>query len=314
MTIGPDIGSADPILSIGAIGVLILNSTGVAGDFTVNLGINLDILEVDVYARVIFNSSGGDMTLRLPDELYDYLNELGADTLAGVANPGELATDLLARLVACPGGPANELRCYTISGRSPNLVSGTGPDVVTINWLLGDGPAPDLSAQPSEAYIVAVVDGDLTLLGFASASVFGAIRISESEFELIADLTFQLGPNPAVSLMVDVSAIAEISSAGFYLNASVDIEANLLSVFDLDVSGTVTIDTRGLEPVLRARPLGLGLDPEGGLAQRQPRDQGRRRARRGRLVHRREPLGPLRTARTERERLHRLVGQLLASP
>ena len=58
MTIGPDIGSADPILSIGAIGVLILNSHGAAGDFTVNLGINLDILEVDVYARVIFNSSG----------------------------------------------------------------------------------------------------------------------------------------------------------------------------------------------------------------------------------------------------------------
>ena len=66
MTIGPDIGSADPILSIGAIGVLILNRDGVAGDFTVNLGINLDILEVDVYARVIFNSSGSDMTLAPP--------------------------------------------------------------------------------------------------------------------------------------------------------------------------------------------------------------------------------------------------------
>ena len=41
MTIGPDIGADEPILSIGAVGVLILNSTGVAGDFTVNLEINL---------------------------------------------------------------------------------------------------------------------------------------------------------------------------------------------------------------------------------------------------------------------------------
>ena len=44
--------------------------------------------------------------------------------------------------------------------------------------------------------------------------------------------------------MVHASAIAEISSDGFYLNTNVAIEASLLSVFDLNVTGTIVIDTR----------------------------------------------------------------------
>ncbi len=171
MTIGLDIGSADPILEIGAVGVLILNSHGAAGDFTVNLGINLDILDVDVYARVIFNSSGIDMTLRLPDKLYDYLNDLDTAAVAGVANPGALATNLLQRLVACPGDPSGELRCYTIRGAVPDLVttlpSGvTVPDEQTIDWLLGHGGSPHENA--AGPYVVAVIDGHLTLVGFAT--------------------------------------------------------------------------------------------------------------------------------------------------
>ena len=183
------------------------------------------------------------MTLRLPDKLYEYLTSSARAAVEGVANPGPLAEDLLDRLVACPGGPAGELRCLTISGAVPNLVSGTGPDDATINWLLGNGGTPNENA--AGPYVVAVVDGELTLVGFASASLFGAIAISGSEFELIADLNFQLGPEPLRLADGDVSAIAELSSAGFFLDASVDIEANLLSVFDLDVSGTLTIDTRG---------------------------------------------------------------------
>ena len=249
MTIGPDIGSADPLLSIGAIGVLILNRDGIAGDFTVNLSMGgpiTSILSIDVYARVIFNTAAKDMTIELPDELYDYLDELNTATVEGIANPGPLAQDLLDRLEDCdPGDGIDERRCYVISGRSPNLVSGTGPDVATVDWLLGDGPKPDLSGQPLEAYLVAVIDGRITVLGFASADVFGAIRISGSEFELIAHFGFQLGSNPAVAILVEADAIAEISELGFYLAASVNIEANLLSVFDLDVSGDLLIDTRG---------------------------------------------------------------------
>ena len=249
MTIGPDIGSVDPLLSIGAIGVLILNSDGIAGDFTVNLemgGPIEEILDVSVYARVIFNTAAKDMTIELPDELYEYLDNLTGDVIEGVANPGPMAQDLLDRLEDCdPGDGVVQLRCYTISGRAPNLVSGTGPDVATVDWLLGDGLKPDLSSEPLEAYLVAVIDGEITILGFASAEVFGAIRISGSEFELIAHFKFQLGSNPAVSILVEADAISEISALGFYLSASVSIEANLLSVFDLDVSGSLLIDTRG---------------------------------------------------------------------
>ncbi len=243
MTVGPDIGSDDPLLSIGAVGVLVLDQDGVAGDFTVNLqagGPLSDVLSLSVYARVVFNTAGKDMTVELPEELSGYLTDLGTSSVKGVSNPGRLADALIDRLEPC-----GDLLCYTISGRSPNLVSGTGPDDATIAWLLGDGPKPDLSGQDLEPYLVAVVDGRLTLVGFASATVFGAIRIADSEFELIADLQFELGTSRDVGLMVDVSAIAEISSAGFYLQATVDLEANLLSVFDLDVSGTLTIDTRG---------------------------------------------------------------------
>ncbi len=177
MTIGPDIGSADPVLSIGAVGVLILNRTGVAGDFTVNLEINLKdsegdpILEVDVYARVIFNSSGTDMTLRLPDKLFEYLTELGEDTVEGVANPGPLAEDLLERLVACPGGPPDELRCVTISGAVPNLVSGTPGPRRRHDQLAARQRRHAQRERDPGPYLVAVLDGELTLVGFASASI-----------------------------------------------------------------------------------------------------------------------------------------------
>ena len=89
MSIGPDIAAAkdgddttDPLLSIGAIGVLILNGDGIAGDFTVNLSIGgpiAAIIEVDVYARVIFNTAGKDMSLRLSDDLVDYLYKMATE-------------------------------------------------------------------------------------------------------------------------------------------------------------------------------------------------------------------------------------------
>ena len=248
MTIGSDIGPGkDPLLSIGAIGVLILDQDGVAGDFTVNLttgGSLATKLDLDVYARVIFNTTGEDKTLRLPAELSAYLAALGTADAAGVAKPGRLATDLVKRLVDCGDG---EISCYTIDGRSPDLVDGQGADDATIAWLLGKPGAakPDMTDRTYESYVVAVIDGTLTVEGFASATVSGAITISDSKFELIADLEFQLGSNPAVALMVKASVIAEISAAGFYLDADVAIRANLLSVFDLDVSGSLTIDTRG---------------------------------------------------------------------
>ncbi|MCU1538730.1 MAG: hypothetical protein JWP82_3081, partial [Humibacillus sp.] len=256
MTIGPDIGSADPLLSIGAIGVLILNKDGVAGDFTVNLSIGgpiADVLSLDVYARVIFNTAAQDMTLRLPDELYSYLDALDTAAVQGVATPGPLATDLLARLAVCPGDSSGQKRCYTISGRSPVLLTADNkPNAATINWLLGAPGATTPTLGSNAAYLVAVLDGHLDVLGFASADVFGAIRISQgahagAEFELIADMDFQLGPTPSVSLMVNVKAITSINSTGLYLAAGVTINANLLQVFQLNVAGNLIVDMQGPE-------------------------------------------------------------------
>ncbi|MDX1744801.1 MAG: hypothetical protein R3324_02590, partial [Halobacteriales archaeon] len=245
--VGPDIGtSGDPLVTIGAIGVLILNEDGAAGDLTVNLGVNVPRLTVDVYARVIFNSSANDQTMAIPQRLYDYLVAIrdGHLSAGDLNDPGDLVIDLIDRIDACT---ALSEPCLTISGDKPNLVSGTEPDSDTIQALLGDD-TKTISYSGTGPYVVIVIDGEITVVGFASAAGFGAVGVSTTEFELILDVEFVLGPGPSVSLKVGAKAIAEISDDGLFLDIAVDLEANLLSVFDLDVNGQMTIDTRASQP------------------------------------------------------------------
>ena len=288
MTIGPDIGSDDPIAQIGAVGVLILNGDGVAGDFGINLSLNVPLLTVGVDARLVFNSTGEDQELRIPDRLLDQMIDLAAATgdvscavddedtcsIAGVGGtecytstdpacvPDGLIGNVLANLRVCTADAADpdaERTCYVIDKRVPNLISGAGATAgadedtisallrkpgftdVDINWVAcGETDEPACGA-----YIVIALSGNIAVDGFASATGVGAIAISSTGgFQLALDVTFQLGASDTVGFSVDVRAVVAISDAGFLLSAQVAIDVDLLSVFEIDVTGSLVIDTR----------------------------------------------------------------------
>ncbi|MFT4837570.1 MAG: cell division septation protein DedD, partial [Nonlabens sp.] len=257
MRIGSDVSNdttTEPIVSIGALGVLILNSAGVAGDFTVELDLNVPLLEVEVGARVLFNSGATDQVLELPDMLFEYLEEIrdeefGGDT-GGLDDPVGLVSELIDRLEPCAddtdGDPLTD-RCYVISGQAPELITGAGAtlnfNADTVAALLGDD-TKTVTYLGDGPYIAVVVSGRINIAGFAEFQGLGVIAVSGDAFQFGLAVTFQIGSNPAVSLNVGAKAVAIFDNAGFAIKADVVIQANLLSVFDLNVAGSLVIDTR----------------------------------------------------------------------
>ncbi|MBY5161789.1 choice-of-anchor D domain-containing protein [Salsipaludibacter albus] len=267
MTIGPDIGSSDPLVQIGAVGVIILNSQGVAADFGINLSLDVPLLELTVDARLIFNSTGFDQEMRLPDRLLEYMNGVGStadcstddNPDCSIAGADSLVASVLASLVVCEGDPSDaEPACYRIDARAPRITSTVdgriGADEGTIGALLrqdgyDDGDITWTACGGTDedacgAYVVVVLAGDINIAGFATATGLGAVAVSGDRFELVLAVEFMLGVSETVGLSVDARAVASISSEGLQLSAQIDIDADLLSVFTLDLGGTLTIDTR----------------------------------------------------------------------
>ena len=223
LEIGPDIGAANKLLDIQALGVLILNSSGAAGDLDIDFALGTDDIGFSVSARVIFNTTGVDQSIVIPDRLLAVVQASGDD----------LADVLLARLTACGAD-----RCYTVRGGAPRIFSAPGvPDLQSVRILLGQATGT-VTYQPNGAYIVAILAGEFNFLGFASGQGVAAVSIRSGAIEMLAELSFTIGP-----LSFEAEGALGIYPDGIALHVSVSIDVDLLSVIELNASGTLDIDT-----------------------------------------------------------------------
>ncbi|MEA3510650.1 MAG: hypothetical protein U9R51_04365, partial [Actinomycetota bacterium] len=236
LRVGPDIGideAGNPLLDISALGVVIVNSDGFAADLDVDLDIGLPGLDLTVSARVIINTTGDVQSVEIPTRIVDFLNE----------SSSPLASDVLDRLEDCDGiGPGTAL-CYTISKFAPDIL-----DAATVSNLLG-GSGPIVYTS-STGYVVALISGSFDFVGFATGTGVAGVSISPTLFQLHADLQFNIGVS-GIDLDFAVNGDLEISSAGLLLDVTVALDVNLTSLFELDVDGSLLIDTRGSTPIFQ---------------------------------------------------------------
>ena len=241
LQLGPDMGrSGNSLVSITALGVLIINGQGVAADLDVNLSLGIPDLGLTVTARVIVNTTGVDQSVVVPDRLLNILfNYTG--TLS------TLATTLKTRLVCTdPTQPGCTKNTYVVHGGAPKIFSSPGnPDLTAVAILLGQQTGT-VNYEANGSYIVAILSGSFNFLNFASATGLAAISIRSGAFELIAQLAFTIGP-----LSFSVKGNLGIYDDGVIVNLDVAFSLNLLSLFDVNLSGQLNINTTGSNSYFR---------------------------------------------------------------
>ena len=254
LRIGPDITASVPLFKIGAVGVVLIDDRGIAVDLNVEMTVNAPNLglQLAAEARLIMNTAGVNMSLEIPDTLWGFFQDLeagksptgGTVSAALLSGPGSMTGEFLARLQECGAvdGDADDNRCYVISGNGPRLIAGSNVDEGTINGLLGNGGTITLSPTPG-AYLAVVLTGKLTIVGFADAYGLVALSVRSGAFEMVVSVRFQLGASQNTSLNVNAEGILGLYADGVFLKVNVGIQANLLSVFDLNVTGLLEIDT-----------------------------------------------------------------------
>lgn len=235
LRLGADISSPNnSLLDISALGAFVITADGFAADLDVDLDVNIPVLDLGVSARVLINTTGKEQTITLPDRIINFLED----------STSPLADELLARL----GGVNQDT--YTIAAFAPDIT-----DLTTVNNLLNGSGI--INRTTADSYVVAVVRGTANFAGFAEASITGGIAVTNTNFQLYADLGFNIGV-PGIDLDFNATGVLDISKQGLYLQTDVSLDASLTSVLHLSASGDLLIDTRGATDV-------FALDLDGSL-------------------------------------------------
>ncbi|HEX7167002.1 MAG TPA: Calx-beta domain-containing protein [Acidimicrobiales bacterium] len=222
--------SASPILSISVLGALVIKSSGIALDIDVDLDVNIPGLGLTVSARVLLNTTGVDQEIAVPERLTDFLDAQVAT--GGVL--GGLAAKLLARLDPCV---ATTGECYVIDGSAPDLTN-----AAMIDYLLFGGTNPN-DYQAAGSYVTVIIHGTFDFLGFATGTGHAGVAITPSSFQLVFDLSFNIGA-AGIELKFKTTGTIALSNQGIYINLALSLNFDITSVFHVEATGTVEIDTR----------------------------------------------------------------------
>ena len=235
MTIGPDIGSSNPLVSITALGVFILNGQGIAADVDVNVSLGIPDLGLTVIARLLVNSTGADQTIEIPTRLLTLIQS-DANNSADQADQ-TLASFLEGRLARCTDGTT---ACYTIGGAAPSIFNTANPNLTDVGILLGTQTG-QLSYLSPGSYLVIAMSGTFNFLDLASATGLGAIEISNGSFQLAASLNFA----PWGRSRSNADGFISINNTGVYAHIAIAFDLNLLSLFGRQPDRTLDINTQG---------------------------------------------------------------------
>ena len=76
LEIGPDMAAGSKIFTMNALGALVINGDGIAADIEVSASIGgalSDVLQSNARARLLFNTTGEDLTITIPANYVDFL-------------------------------------------------------------------------------------------------------------------------------------------------------------------------------------------------------------------------------------------------
>ncbi len=255
---GPDIGASGgaKLFDMNALGGLVINASGIAADIDVSVSVGgalSSVLAFNARARIVFNTTGVDQTITIPQRYVAFLkgtvdlsgsfieSELNRLGIANTTALSGLTGTLDARFVVNPDGSA----AFTIRGSAPRL---------------------DGTFESPGAYFLVSLHGDLTI-----ASVF----VITADFQLkISGEGLYLALAGKVDLSIfgklDVTGGAVIKDGVFAMYADLGVHVfdgipgiNISGNFTLKIntgSEQVTIGSRTIEPHTYLVAIGATID------------------------------------------------------
>jgi Ca2+-binding EF-hand superfamily protein len=232
LEIGPDIGSDDndKIFAMNALGALVINGDGIAGDIDVSASVGgalSSVLDFNASARVVFNTTGVDQTITIPARYVDYLDgtvdlassfigkelhDLGMDTSQLSVLTGALDEERF--FINDDDGSAT----FTINGGAPRLDDGfDAPGAYFLISLHGDLTiartfviTADFHLKISGQALELGFKGEIDLGGFASLDVEGGAVIEDGVFAAYAALTVNIDIDvPGINKDIKISGTAD---------------------------------------------------------------------------------------------------------
>jgi Ca2+-binding RTX toxin-like protein/Ca2+-binding EF-hand superfamily protein len=257
---GPDIGSGSKFFDMNALGGLVINSQGIAADIDVSVSIGPALgdlsLDVGAEARLIFNTTGSDQTITIPQRYVVFLDgtvdlsssELGSALTtqggADVTALSSLAGTLDARFTLNQDGSVT----FTIFGTAPTMASLFPDASLPSGGLLSDSGPYFAVAISAHLYI----SGDWGLDGR-----FGLI-VSGSGFQLSVEANLLLGPVGSLSATGDViidntGLRARVAVNGTLGSSTIGLEIGASGYFEVNTTSNpwVIDSSTTVDPGLR---------------------------------------------------------------
>ncbi len=250
--IGPDIGAAanNKIFTMNALGALVINGAGLAADIQVSASVGgalQSVLSLNASARLLFNTTGVDQTITIPERYAGFLTgdvpiagALPASPTFDPAQSAALAVTLGDRLTPNADGSLT----FTIDRRALRL-DGTY-----------DAPG---------SYFLVALHGDLTIARTFVISADFQLKISTQGLELGYNGTIDLGG--FITVDVEGGAVIENGVFAAYARLEIDIDVagiNISGGADFEInSGTATksvYDALGNEHVILGTTYMVSVD------------------------------------------------------
>lgn len=258
---GLSIGPSGDFFDLSALGVLIINSDGVAADFEVALEIGDDLSSgisntgAAISARLIMNTTGKDQSVAIPDE---FLDSLSPKVLARLQTPDGMGIDIGAGAENGNGIISEaELQAAKAKGELSYVVSAAAP---SLSELFGQADASNEALSPPDFYIAVAFDAKLVIGGaFVLDGKFGLI-VTANKFDLLIGAQLILGPLGEVG----ASGALRIDADGIVGRVQLKLDVGIGGDVGLNISGdalleiNTTSSTKTLQ-VFDFTPTGLQL-------------------------------------------------------
>ena len=224
LEIGPDMAGGSNAFTMNALGALVITDTGIAADIDVSVSIGgalSDVLQLDARARLVFNTTGEDLTVHIPAKYVDFL--LGTSSIPPSESfDSSEVSGLTFKNQAELEGRFSDFEVDAVDGSASYTIKGTAPGAVS--------PGP---------YFVAIFDATLTILRAFEIDAHFKLSIAADKFELGFAGNLKLGGFG--SFHVDGNAV--IDDKGFAARGALSVNINLAGLVDVSGSAELKINT-----------------------------------------------------------------------
>ena len=213
LELGPDINAAESskIFTMSALGALVINSDGIAGDLDISVSIGgpmRSVLSLNASARLVFNTTGQNQSITIPAAFVGFLE--GSSSLSSLPVSEDFDVNSAeSPLLALTG---------TLDGRFAKQSDGSA--IFTI-----DARAPRLNGtfDAAGAYFLIALQGDLTIVRTFSISGSFQLKVSTTGLELGFNGSLNLGGFATVGVTGGAVIEGGVFAAYASFNANISI-------------------------------------------------------------------------------------------